>query len=117
MEFNDVQIADIARVCHEANRAYCQSLGDTSQAAWGNAPQWQKDSAIRGVKLHLGGDHPAEASHVSWMKQKTDEGWKYGKTKDADAKTHPCIMPFSELPVEQQRKDHLFRAIVHAFKA
>jgi hypothetical protein len=45
---NDI---DIARVCHEVNRAYCTSLGDESQLPWDSAPQWQKDSAINGVRF------------------------------------------------------------------
>lgn len=28
----------IAQVCHEVNRAYCQALGDDSQPAWDDAP-------------------------------------------------------------------------------
>ncbi len=40
----------IARVAHEVNRAYCQALGDNSQPAWEDAPQWQRDSAMLGVK-------------------------------------------------------------------
>ena len=44
---------DIARICHEANAAYCLSLGDTSQTDWDNAPDWQKKSAINGVKFHM----------------------------------------------------------------
>ena len=31
-----------------------------------------------------------------------------------DAKTHPCMMPFNELPREQQMKDRLFIGIVRA---
>jgi hypothetical protein len=27
---------------------------------------------------------------------------------------HPCIVPFDELPHEQQAEDHLFRGIVRA---
>jgi hypothetical protein len=34
--------------------------------------------------------------------------------KDPDAKTHPCILPYHELPLEQRLKDSLFMAIVHA---
>ena len=36
---------EIARVAHEINRAYCASLGDTSQPAWEDAPEWQQQSA------------------------------------------------------------------------
>jgi len=42
----------IAEVCHEVNRAYREALGDTSQVSWLEAPQWQRDSAIAGVKFH-----------------------------------------------------------------
>ena len=29
------------------------------------------------------------------MKQKTDEGWVWGPFKDAEKKTHPCMVPFA----------------------
>lgn len=106
----------VARVCHEVNRAYCQSLGDNSQPAWEDAPQWQKDSALLGVELHMSGEHGPEASHESWMSQKVADGWIYGAVKDPEAKTHPCIVPFAELPREQQAKDFIFRAVVHALR-
>lgn len=105
----------IARVCHEVNRAYCEALGDYSQPAWEAAPQWQRDSAMLGVKLHT--DNPsasAAASHESWMAQKVADGWKWGAVKDPEAKTHPCIVPFDALPATQQAKDFIFRAVVHA---
>lgn len=105
----------VARVCHEVNRAYCQALGDLSQPAWSDAPQWQKDSALLGVKLHAENTFAsAAASHESWMAQKVADGWVYGPVKDPEAKQHPCIVPFDELPREQQAKDWIFRSIVHA---
>lgn len=107
----------IARVCHEVNRAYCQALGDLSQPAWEDAPQWQKDSALLGVKLHTEKNVGPEASHESWMAQKVAEGWVFGPAKNPDIKTHPCIVPFHQLTVEQQAKDFIFRAVVHALRA
>lgn len=105
----------IAAICHEANRAYCESLGDHSQPLWVDAPDWQKESARKGVELHLSNPNAgAEASHESWMAEKVADGWVYGEVKDPAAKTHPCLVPFGELPVEQQVKDHIFRSIVHA---
>lgn len=105
----------IARVCHEVNRAYCEALGDMSQPKWEDAPQWQRDSAMLGVKLHT--DNPnagAEASHESWLAQKVGDGWVYGPVKNPDIKQHPCIVQFADLPTEQQAKDFIFRGIVHA---
>jgi hypothetical protein len=105
---------DIARTCHEVNRAYCQALGDMSQPTWEEAPGWQKESVMMGVRLHLGGEHGPEASHDSWMAQKLAEGWVYGHVKNPEKKEHPCMVPFSELPREQQAKDFIFRAVVHS---
>jgi hypothetical protein len=110
-----VKTAHIAQLAHEVNRAYCAALGDDSQKPWADAPDWQKNSAITGVELHLADPNAgAEASHVSWMAQKLEEGWVYGEEKNEEAKTHPCLVPFDELPVEHQAKDFLFRAVVHA---
>ncbi len=103
----------IAQVAHGVNRAYCQALGDDSQPGWYSAPEWQRSSARMGVDLHLSGDFGPEASHASWMKQKLDEGWKYGPVKDPEKKEHPCMVPFDQLPREQQAKDYIFREVVH----
>lgn len=107
-------IAAIAAVCHEVNRAYCASLGDNSQAAWDDAPDWQKQSAINGVEFHIANPEAGPSgSHENWLKVKQADGWVYGETKDVDAKTHPCMVPYTELPKEQQAKDALFVAAVH----
>lgn len=108
-------IESIARVCHEANRALCLAFGDASQPTWDEAPEWQKDSAKKGVQFHL--DNPnagPEASHTAWMADKEAAGWTWGEKKEPEAKKHPCMVPFANLPKEQQAKDHIFRAIVHA---
>jgi hypothetical protein len=115
-QLNKHPLDAIARVCHEVNKAYCEALGDNSQPTWEDAPAWQRESARMGVDLHLMGNFGPEASHISWMKQKVDEGWVYGAVKDPEAKTHPCIVPFDQLPREQQAKDFIFRAVVHALK-
>lgn len=110
-------IQAIARVAHEINRAYCEALGDKTQLPWDEAPQWQRESAEKGVIFHLRnpGAGP-EASHEEWSKHKVAEGWKWGPVKDEAARTHPCLMPFSYLPDAQRAKDHLFRATVHQLK-
>jgi hypothetical protein len=103
----------IARVAHEVNRAYCQALGDNSQIAWEDAPQWQRDAALLGVAFHIA--HPdagPQAGHENWMAQKVVDGWTYGPEKKPELKQHPCLVPFSELPVEQKAKDYIFRAVV-----
>ena len=101
------------RVAHEANRAYCATMDDHSQPPWDEAPEWQKASAVKGVEMILDGhvERP-EQSHEGWVEQKVADGWQYGPIKDPEAKRHPCIVPFKELPPEQQTKGHLFFNIV-----
>lgn len=109
-------IEQIAKTCHEVNRAYCESIGDNSQPIWDDAPQWQKDSAISGVNFHLENpfSKPSD-SHDNWMKEKLNDGWKYGPVKDPEKKQHPCMVEYNQLPKEQQTKDALFIAVVRSF--
>lgn len=112
-----MKVEDIARVCHEANRAYCLSLGDTSQKPWDEAPEWQKQSIINGVNFHIKNPKAGPAaSHENWLEEKFRTGWKYGPVKDPEKKEHPCYVPFADLPSEQQMKDFLFHNIVHTLK-
>lgn len=113
---NTERSALIARVCHEANLAYCHSLGDTSQLPWDLAEQWQRDSALVGVMAALEGATP-EQLHQLWCETKVADGWQYGPVKNAGAKTHPCLIPYDGLPEAQRLKDRLFRDIVMAMDA
>jgi hypothetical protein len=111
------KVIDIARVCHQANKAWCEANRDFSQKDWEDAEEWQQDSAITGVRFRLENpDAKEDAQHNAWMEDKIKGGWVYGEVKDAEAKTHPCIVPFNQLPEFQQKKDKLFCAIVDALK-
>lgn len=105
-----------ARAAHESNRAYCIALGDTSQPSWEDAPEWQKSSARNGVVGALNGNTP-EQSHESWTAEKVSAGWVYGPIKDPEKKEHPCLVPYSDLPVSQRAKDSIFLAVVRAVAA
>lgn len=115
MAFND---EEIARVVHETNRAYCRILGDFSQEPWENAPQWQRDSAVAGVAaIRANPATTPRESHEGWLRHKEADGWTYGPIKDVGAKTHPCFVPYDELPAEQRVKDSLFGGVVRALLA
>lgn len=108
-----LSVEQVAELCHEVNREFCVKIGDTSQTIWANAPDWQKKSAIDGVRYRL--EHPytsPEASHNNWLRGKKDDGWVYGPVKDPVKKEHPCMLPYAELPPEQRAKDFLFVSVV-----
>ena len=103
----------IAQVCHGANTAYCRVIGDYTQKHWDEAEPWQRESAINGVEYALANqDAPVSAQHEAWLSDKERDGWKFGPVKDPVKKEHPCMVPYSELPLEQRLKDSLFKAVV-----
>lgn len=101
-----------ARTAHEVNRVYCQSLGDDSQLPWDEASEDQRASCIAGVTLIA--KHPqttSAQSHSCWMAHKLSQGWVPGPKNEA-AKTHPCLLPYDQLPEDQKLKDAFFTAVV-----
>lgn len=107
--------SQIARVCHEAHRLYCEDADLPTQMPWGHAPEYQRASTIKGVEAIMADPWmgPADA-HASWWKEKVNTGWEYGPVKDDIAKTHPYMAPYHELPEAVRTKDTLFVNIVRA---
>lgn len=111
-----MKIETLAAIVHEANRKYCQCIGDDSQPTWDEAPDWQKESAIEGIKaIAKNPDTTPADSHANWFAHKLNDGWTYGVEKDPVAKTHPCMIPYEDLSAEQRHKDRLFTNIVSGF--
>lgn len=107
-----MHVEDIAKACHEVNAAYCKATGETS-LPW----EQVKESAVRGVQFALDNpDATPESQHEAWMNDKKADGWVYGPEKDAEKKTHHCLVPYADLPAAQKTKDYLFQAVVHSLK-
>ncbi len=115
-DLSPLQLA-AAQLAHEANRAYCLSIGDRTQPDWLDAPDWQKESAYAGVLFVWDGNKTPEDSHNSWLAEKERDGWHYGPRKDPVLKTHPAFLPYKDLPEAQKKKDVLFTNVVAAVKA
>lgn len=110
----DKDLAVVAAVCHEANRAL-----QIARADWPVSPPWdwasaeQQESTFEGIRAVLDGAGP-EGLHESWSARKRAAGWVYGPDKSETDRTHPCLVPYDALPPTQRAKDHLFHAIVTA---
>jgi hypothetical protein len=125
----------IAAACHQAWYAYTVIGLKEDGKPWADAPVWQKQSVLNAVDFwdaqmevfaakrdeaaKLDPEHTAETatesewarrhlpslSHANWMEHKTAEGWVFGEVKDAEKKTHPCMVPYNDLDETQQVKD------------
>lgn len=108
-------IETIARTANEANRGYCESIGDPAPDPWTQLSEGVRESVLDGVRFHL--ERPAAgpgASHDNWCAFKRAQGWRYGDVKSEQHRTHPNLLPYYELPEAQRRKDILFIAVVRA---
>ena len=47
----------------------------------------------------------AKNVHDVWAQGRIAEGWKYGEERDDEHKTHPCLVPYEELPESEKEYD------------
>ena len=106
---------NIARVAHEAIRAYKEARGEDAPPPWDEAPAWMHESTRAAVTARLEGPlAPPSAQHEAWLEEREATGWRYGPVKDPDGKTHPLMVPYDRLPVSERRKDALMLAVIDA---
>jgi adenylate cyclase len=49
--------------------------------------------------------------HAEWMVKKRDQGWKLGPL-DPDARTHPDLIPYEDLPDDSKELDRASAIVV-----
>lgn len=47
----------------------------------------------------------AKNVHEVWAAGRIAEGWTYGEERDDVNKTHPCLVPYEELPESEKEYD------------
>jgi RyR domain len=47
----------------------------------------------------------AENAHEVWAAQRMSDGWRYGPSRDDDAKQHPGLVPYGRLPESEKEYD------------
>lgn len=66
------------------------------------------ESLMNGTRFAL--EHKGmtpEENHNLWCAGKIEQGYCYGKELSIEKKTHPSLVPFSELPEVEKRKDEM----------
>ena len=58
------------------------------------------DSEIRAL-----GEMLSKNTHEVWAKKRMDEGWIWGTERDDEKKTHPCLVPYDQLPERERDYD------------
>lgn len=105
----------IARVAVEVVRDYARSQGDTTLPVWEETSAEAQARAVRDVELYLAdADAHLSSSHAAWRNEQIADGWTYGPAYDAEKKTNPKIVPYTDLPAEVRTRDWIFRGVVHA---
>jgi hypothetical protein len=113
MRLDDAAREKIARVVHEAVRAWQAANGQPPAPPWSRAPKWMKQATLEAIAFRLA--HPEagpDTQHVQWMQEKSAAGWRYGKVKDATKKTHPLMIDYGRLPLVERQKDALVAAVI-----
>lgn len=47
----------------------------------------------------------AKNVHEVWAETRIKQGWTYGERRDDRLKTHPCLVPYEELPEDEKEYD------------
>lgn len=63
------------------------------------------DSIVLTKDLDLLVELMAKNVHEVWALSRISQGWTYGKQRDDEKKTHPCLVPYEELPEEEKEYD------------
>lgn len=117
-KLGEAETLRIARVVHEAVRAFQAANDQPPAPPWSRAPKWMKTATAEAIAFRLA--HPGagpSAQHDQWMAEKVAAGWKRGKVKDGARKTHPLLVPYSALPLVERQKDALVAAVIDSLTA
>ncbi|MCK8061713.1 MULTISPECIES: RyR domain-containing protein [unclassified Fusibacter] len=46
-------------------------------------------------------------THEIWSAERANDGWVYGTERNDKLKTHPCLVPYNELPENEKKYDQI----------
>ncbi len=78
---------------------------------WDTLSASAREGYVSSVRYAMKGYSPRR-QHDEWMGYRQKQGWRHGPVKNEVEKTHPCLVPYNDLPASEQLKDKLFLSIV-----
>jgi hypothetical protein len=105
----------VARMVHAVNVVYQEIEDDVAPSSYRleNESPDKQASVVSGVRrLRMG--MSLEQDHAAWCEDMTAMGFVHGEKKDPSAvpPTHPCLVPWDDLPESQKRKARMRLAII-----
>jgi hypothetical protein len=87
----------------EDNRSLADHLwAKARDLDWHLGPEGAKDSPELAENET---DRMAKAEHRRWVANRALAGWRHGKVRSTTERTHPCLVSWNALPMEEQLKD------------
>lgn len=105
-----------ARIAHEAVCGLRQANGFGDCPPWAETTHEERSQAMHQVAAVIRQrNFSMEDIHERYVNEMQDMGWTYAEGEaDPNFKTSPLLVPFAQLPLEQQQEDMVFRAVVLA---
>ena len=95
------KIVGVAKVVHEATRAFNETLGDFTYGPWSTTPPWYQRILVECITFLLTKNMDVNQLHIYWSGKMVENGWKYGLLMNPKTKEHPNIKNFKELAFEE----------------
>lgn len=108
------KIVGLGKICHEALKAFDETMGHFSQPAWENCDAWYQRVMVEMVTFLLKEQRDINQLHVYWGVMMKGTGWRYGIKFNSKTKEHPNMKKFEEISFEEQLKYALILSIVIA---
>jgi len=98
--------AELPEVNKEPNRAFVRNIPKSvERMSLSIVPIGNKKKLKQFLPNEI--ESLAEMEHERWSKEKLNNGWQYGTSKDNYLKLHPCLIPWSDLPEDEREKDRI----------
>lgn len=112
-----MQTHHLAYIAYAANRALQRITVDPAESpAWEDATEENRAILIEGVRGLVEHADTPEQAHERWRTAKAAAGWSWGPVKDPARRTHPAMVPWSELMEHERARTRLLHAVVNALK-